>query len=85
MSQITAHLGEGLAVRLSNGRHSWSADEPESAGENDSRPNPYELLLSSLATCTCLTIAHVLPVLKACNSIQLSRPTNSTIFTQMIA
>jgi putative redox protein len=57
MSQITAELYSGLSVRLSNARHSWSADEPVDAGGTDTGPNPYELLLSSLAACTCLTIA----------------------------
>jgi putative redox protein len=57
MSQITAELDSGLSVRLSNGRHSWAADEPVDAGGTDTGPNPYELLLSSLAACTCLTIA----------------------------
>lgn len=57
MARITARLDEGMAVRLSNGRHVWQADEPPDAGGTDTGPNPYELLLGSLAACTCLTIA----------------------------
>lgn len=57
MSQITAELQSGTVAVLSNGRHSWTADEPLAAGGTDTGPNPYELLLSSLAACTCLTIA----------------------------
>lgn len=57
MSQVSAELTDGMQVRLSNGRHEWAADEPASAGGDDTGPNPYELLLSSLAACICLTIA----------------------------
>jgi putative redox protein len=57
MSQITAALEHGTEVRLSNGRHSWNADEPVAAGGTDSGPDPYEMLLGSLAACTCLTLA----------------------------
>ena len=57
MARITATLTTGMAVQLSNGRHEWKADEPIDAGGTDTGPNPYELLLGSLAACTCVTIA----------------------------
>ncbi len=57
MSRISAELSTGMVVSLSNGRHEWSADEPIDKGGTDTAPNPYELLLSSLAACTCLTVA----------------------------
>jgi len=52
MTRITAELTSGMAVQLSNGRHHWRADEPLDTG-----PNRYELLLDSLAACTCVTIS----------------------------
>ncbi len=57
MAQITAKLTSGMVVELSNGRHDWRADEPLSAGGTDTGPNPYEMLLGSLAACTCITIS----------------------------
>ena len=57
MATITATLEEGTRVRLSNGRHEWAADEPEKDGGTDEGPNPYELLIGSLAACTCITLA----------------------------
>lgn len=57
MSQVSARLTNGMQVEISNGRHSWGADEPEEAGGTDSGPNPYELLLGGLAACICITIS----------------------------
>ena len=57
MARITAILTTGMVVHLSNGRHEWQADEPVDVGGTDTGPNPYELLLGSLAACTCVTIA----------------------------
>lgn len=57
MARITAKLTTGMVVQISNGRHEWTADEPLAAGGSDTGPNPYELLLGSLAACTCVTIS----------------------------
>lgn len=57
MAQISAELTDGFTVKLTNGRHEWAGDEPSSAGGADAGPNPYELLLGSLAACICITIA----------------------------
>lgn len=57
MTQITATLTSGMAVTVSNGRHEWFGDEPFDVGGTDTGPSPYELLLGSLAACTCVTLA----------------------------
>ncbi len=57
MARVTAKLTSGMVVRLSNGRHEWTGDEPLGAGGTDTGPDPYELLLGSLAACTCVTIS----------------------------
>lgn len=78
MAHITATLSSGMAVQLSNGRHQWKADEPIDAGGTDTGPGPYELLLGSLAACTCITISWYcqhkkLPLESVSTSYEFSR------------
>ena len=56
MVEINAALTQGTRVSLSNGRHTWSADEPLDKGGEDTGPTPYEMLLGSLAACTLITL-----------------------------
>lgn len=57
MATVSAQLDAGTQVTLDDGRHIWVADEPEQAGGTDQGPNPYELLLGSLAACVCITVS----------------------------
>lgn len=47
----------GFTQEISVGPHRLVADEPTSAGGTDTGPNPYDLLLAALGSCTSMTIA----------------------------
>ena len=57
MATITADLTTGYAVEIRAGNHIWQADEPLEAGGTDLGPSPYELLMSAVAACTCITVS----------------------------
>ncbi len=49
--------GKGpITHTITNGRHQWTANEPESHGGADRGPTPYELLSGSLGACVAITV-----------------------------
>ena len=53
--KLTAQSSTNVQVRIKAGRHEINADEPLGVGD-DAGPDPYSLLLSSLAACTIMTV-----------------------------
>src|SRR4051794_20647403 len=55
MADVTVRTLDGVAMRITAGRHEFVADEPEPIGQ-DRGPDPYALLLSALGACTAITV-----------------------------
>ena len=53
--RITARSSTNVQVQIKTGRHEFIADEPLGIGD-DTGPDPYSLLLGSLAACTIMTL-----------------------------
>jgi len=47
---------EGFAQRVQARTHTLSADEPADVGGADTGPDPYELLLASVGSCSAITV-----------------------------
>ncbi len=54
---IVTATGDGrYTQQVSTAGHTFVVDEPASAGGADEGPNPYELLLAALGSCTAITV-----------------------------
>jgi putative redox protein len=54
---IVSGSAAGFAQQIAVERHRLTGDEPTSSGGTDTGPNPYDLLLAALGSCTSMTVA----------------------------
>lgn len=50
-STITVHFEEGMRILATIGKHTIATDQSEKSGGTDTAATPFEVFLSSLATC----------------------------------
>ena len=77
------------SVKLQNGRHEFSADEPKDLGGGDTGPAPDEVLEASLASCTAITLRMYAdrkkwPVAEINVTVDVERVGTKTVFTRSI-
>lgn len=53
---VIVESGDGLRQEIHVRGHQWIADEPKDLGGTDEGPNPYDMLLGALGSCTAMTI-----------------------------
>lgn len=51
-----SHGSADFLTMLTNDTHKWMADEPLELGGTNQGPNPYELMLSALSSCSAITM-----------------------------
>ena len=56
MSEVIVTSTTGLRQQVKAGAHEFAVDEPRPAGGDDAGPNPYDLLLAALGSCTSMTL-----------------------------
>ena len=56
MGPVTLRSANSFRVDITAGNHTLVADEPPSAGGNDSGPTPYDYLSAALGACTSMTL-----------------------------
>lgn len=57
LANVQTLLGnQDYTAANTNETHHWKVDEPLEIGGNNEGPNPYELLLSALSSCSAITM-----------------------------